>query len=107
MAGCFGNRFFDREMERRLIRHLDEESMFVCPDCGFECSEDDERLGFDEETNQPICPSDILSRLKTGRFSAQAQAATGKGGLTSANRTVDAPTVLMFFAAFSSLSCMV
>ena len=28
MAGCFGNSFFDRNMERQLMNHLNEEADF-------------------------------------------------------------------------------
>lgn len=56
MGGCFGNHPFDRDMERQLMRHLEEESTFRCPDCGFECEIEDDRLYPDENSDEPVCP---------------------------------------------------
>lgn len=56
MAGCFGNSFWDRAMERQLNQYLDSQDAFYCDNCGYEGHIDDDNIGYDEDTNEVICP---------------------------------------------------
>jgi hypothetical protein len=56
MVGIFGNHPFDRQMERELMRHLDEEEHCECLniDCDWKGNIDD--TVYEELTNNCHCP---------------------------------------------------
>lgn len=53
MAGCFGNHPVDRYLERQLNKWLDEEQVYVCPNCAEEDVIDN--LEVDDNDNV-VCP---------------------------------------------------
>ena len=55
MAGCFGNSFWDRNMESQLFRHLEEGDTYLCPKCGMTIHIDVDDWAFDDETNTLTC----------------------------------------------------
>jgi len=54
MAGIYGNSIYDKDMERKLYKYLDELDIIECPKCMFTESYDVFEKG--EDDYEFICP---------------------------------------------------